>query len=223
MTAEADRIRTRRQAFAAPGSSLDKIVRLLAVGLPALVGVVAALMVITPLSPRGEVSFLLDRNKVDVAQDRLRVDNAMYRGQDDGGRPFSLVAGNAVQQSAAVPLVEMDDLTARILLSGGPAVLTAPTGTYDIADRMVGIPGSVQFTAADGYSMVARNVDVDLASRTLLGDGRVSGVIPAGSFSADSLRADLEARTITLQGNARLRMIPGRLQMPSLDMPRIAR
>ena len=217
MTAAADRIRDKRQAFAAPGSSLDRIVRLLAVGLPALVGVVAAMMLITPLSPRGEVSFLLDRNKVQVAQDRLRIDNAMYRGQDDRGRPFSLNAGEALQRKADVPLVEMEDLTARILLSGGPAAITAPQGTYDIDDRLVGIPGSVQFTAADGYSMVARNITVDLPARVMRGSGRVSGEIPAGTFSADSLRADLEARTITLAGNARLRMVPGRLRMPSIE------
>ena len=42
MTARADRIRNRRRAFAAPGSSLDRTVRWLAIGLPALVGVVVA-------------------------------------------------------------------------------------------------------------------------------------------------------------------------------------
>jgi lipopolysaccharide export system protein LptC len=83
---QADQIRDRRKAFALPGSTLDKTIKLLAVGLPALVGAVAAAMLIAPLSPRGEVSFLLDRNKVATAEDRLRVDEAMYRGRDDHGR-----------------------------------------------------------------------------------------------------------------------------------------
>ena len=215
MTAAADQKRNRRQAFATPGSALDRIVRFLALALPAAVGVIAAMMLITPLSPRGEVSFLLDRNKVAIANDRLRVDNAMYRGQDAQGRPFSLVAGSAVQESNAVPEVVLDDLTARIVLPEGPAVLTSQLGRYDIDAQSVGIPGIVQFTAADGYELGARNVTIDLPSRTITGDGRVSGVIPAGSFSADSMRADLVARTIVLSGNARLRMVPGRLRMPS--------
>jgi lipopolysaccharide export system protein LptC len=214
MTQAADRIRTRRQHFAAPGSSLDTIVRVLAVGLPALVGVVAAMMLITPLSPRGEISFLLDRNKVAIAEDRLRVDNAMYRGQDSHGRPFSLVAGEAVQQSNSVPIVEMEDMTARIVLSEGPAVLTAPRGTYDIDAEQVGIPGMVQFSAADGYQFVARNVTIDLPNRTLVGEGQVSGAIPAGTFSADAMHADLQQRVISLDGNARLQMVPGRLRLP---------
>src|SRR5687768_9715381 len=105
MTLEADIKRDRRRAFAAPGGSFDRVVRWLAVGLPALVGVVAALMIITPLSPRGEVSFILDRNKVEIAEDRLRVDNAVYRGEDNRGRPFSLSAGQAVQRTVTEPIV----------------------------------------------------------------------------------------------------------------------
>ena len=214
MTQQADLIRTRRQHFAAPGSSLDRIVRLLAIGLPALVGVIAAMMLIVPLGPRGEISFLLDRNKVAIAPDRLRVDNAMYRGQDKQGRPFSLVAGEAMQKSASVPVVELDRLTARILLAEGPAVLAATDGAYDIEKELVSIPGTVRFTAADGYEIAASNVQIDLENRRLQGSGRVNGAVPAGTFSADTISADLEARVLTLAGNARLRMTPGLLQMP---------
>lgn len=214
MTEKADRIRQRRRAFAAPGSSLDRAVRLLAIGLPALVGAVAAAMLIAPLSPRGEVSFLLDRNKVAIAEDRLRVDEAMYRGQDGRGRPFSLTAGEAVQASASVPVVRMRELVARLLLAEGPAVLTAPAGRYHIDEQQVDVDGVVRFDAADGYSMAARNVAIDLPGQSLVGSGRVEGAIPAGTFEADSIRADLNARTVTLDGNARLRMVPGRLRMP---------
>ena len=214
MTRQADQLRDRRREFAAPGGALDRIVRILAVGLPALVGVVAALMVVTPLGPRGEVSFLLDRNKVAIAEDRLRVDNAMYRGQDNRGRPFSLSAGEAVQRSASIPVVIMRDLAARLALPEGPAVLAADLGRYNFEQEEVAVDGLVQFRAADGYRMSARGVTVDLAEKTLFGSGAVEGAVPAGTFSADSISADLAARTIALQGNARLRMTPGRMEMP---------
>ena len=97
-TQEAQALRSRRQRFAAPGGRHDRLIGLLAKVLPMGVGVVAALMLITPLSPRGEISFLLDRNKVAVISERLRVDNALYRGQDNKGQPFSLTAGEAVQR-----------------------------------------------------------------------------------------------------------------------------
>ena len=214
MSAHADRVRNRRQGFAAPGGFHDRLIRFLKAALPMGIGVLAAFMIITPLAPRGEISFLLDRNKVALANDRLRVDDAMYRGNDDEGRPFSVTAGEAVQHRASEPIVRMQQLVARILLSGGPAQLSAGGGNYDIDSDRIAVDDAVRFTAADGYRLVARGVDVDLRNKTVVGRGRVDGAIPAGTFSADRIRADLEARTITLDGNARLRMVPGQLRMP---------
>lgn len=212
-TAEAKNLRSRRQHFAAPGGSHDALIGFLARALPMAVGVVAAFMIITPLSPRGEVSFLLDRNKVAMIDERLTVDNAMYRGRDDKGRPFSVAAGDAVQKSSAEGIVRMNDLVAQLLLPDGPARLSAESGQYDIESEVVSVDSSVVLTATDGYRMRASGVSVDLKRRLIRGDDGVEGEIPAGTFSAQSIRANLDARTLSLEGNARLRMIPGKLNM----------
>ena len=213
-TQEAKARRSERQHWAEPGGSHDRMVAFLSRALPMGVGVLAALMVITPLSPRGEVSFLLDRNKVAVINERLRVDNALYRGADNKNRPFSLTAGEAVQRSSAEGIVRMNDVVARLLLDEGPARLVAQGGQYSIDNEIVAVRGPLRLTAADGYRMVARGVSLDLANKQLVGSGGVDGAIPAGTFSADRLNADLSARTITLTGNARLRMEPGKPRMP---------
>ena len=213
-TQEAKERRSRRQRWAEPGGSHDRLVGFLAKALPMAVGVLAALMIITPLSPRGEISFLLDRNKVAVIDERLRIDNALYRGEDTAGRPFSLTAGEAVQRSSAEGIVRLDDLIARLLLPEGPARVMAGGGHYDLNDQIVSVDGTMRMIAADGYRMQARGVSVNLPEKTLVGAGGVEGAIPAGTFSANRLAADLAARTITLSGNARLRMVPGQLRMP---------
>ncbi|MGX7927425.1 LPS export ABC transporter periplasmic protein LptC [Tsuneonella sp. HG094] len=213
-TQEAKALRSARQHFAAPGGSHDKVVAFLARALPMGIGVIAALMVVTPLSPRGEVSFLLDRNKVQVIDERLRVDNAMYRGADAQGRPFSLTAGEAVQRSGAEGIVRLSNLVARILLPEGPASVTATSGQYDIRDEVMSVPDGVRVVASDGYRMTATGVSVDIPEKRMVGSGGVSGAIPAGTFSANRLEADLDARTVTLSGNARLNMVPGKLRMP---------
>jgi lipopolysaccharide export system protein LptC len=213
-TSEAKELRSQRQHFAAPGGSHDKLVRFLARALPMGVGVIAALMVITPLSPRGEVSFLLDRNKVAMIDQRLAVSNAMYRGQDDNGRPFSLTAGEAVQRSSSEGIVRMQDLMAQILLRDGPARISADSGAYDIEREVMSVDGQLRMSAADGYEFVASGVSVDLPSRRMTGEDGVEGAVPAGTFSADRIVADLDERRISLQGNARLLMQPGELRMP---------
>ena len=214
MSQQARAMRSKRQRLAQPGGAHDRLVRILAVALPAAIGVVLALMVLTPLTPRGEISFLLDRNKVAIAENRFAVSEALYRGEDDRGRPFSLKAGSAFQRVSTEPVVRLDDLTARILLNNGPASLEAPQGRFDFDQQLVDIDGMVRFRAADGYALSARNVAIDLTRRLIVGSGGVSGAVPAGTFSAASIRADLEDRTVTLQGNARLRMVPGQLRMP---------
>jgi lipopolysaccharide export system protein LptC len=213
-TSEARALRSRRQHFAAPGGAHDRLVGFLARALPMAVGVVAALMIISPLSPRGEVSFLLDRNKVALIDERLSVDNAMYRGRDDTGRPFSLMAGEAVQRSSIEGLVRMQDLVAQMVLVDGPARLSARGGVYDIDAETVAVDGPVRLTANDGYTMIASGVAVDLKAREMRGDQGVTGEVPAGTFSARSMRADLSARRLMLEGDARLTMTPGKLRKP---------
>ena len=214
MSQAAQIVRSRRQHFAAPGSSHDRLVRFLAVALPGAVGVIAAVMILAPLSPRGEISFLLDRNKVQVTQERIRVDDATYRGSDNKGRPFTVSAGTAVQTSASVPVVELKDLLARMQLTEGPAELSAPDGSYDFRAEQVHVNGPVRFLAADGYSLATSNVSIDLKTRRVTGAGGVSGAIPAGTFSAERIVADFGERSVTLDGRARLRMVPGKLRMP---------
>lgn len=213
-TSEAQALRSKRQHFAAPGGNHDRLVGFLARALPMGVGVLAALMIITPLSPRGEVSFLLDRTQVAVIDERLSVDNAMYRGRDDSGRPFSITAGEAVQRSSAEGKVRMDNLLAQLLLEDGPARLSAEGGVYDIEEEEVLVIGDLRVRTADGYSMTASGVAFDLDTRTMVGKGGVEGAIPAGTFAADRMRGDLDARRILLEGNAQLRMVPGELRMP---------
>ena len=214
MTQAADIMRGRRRAYAAPGGFHDRMIRLLATALPAAIGAVAAVMILAPLSPRGEISFLLDRNKVAIAPERIRVANATYRGRDSQGRAFTVNAGGAVQVSAGDPIVRMSNLAASLMMTEGPAQLTAPSAAYDFARDTMQVAGPVTFTTGDGYRLTASGVMIDLKNRRVAGSGGVSGSVPSGTFSANAIRADLVERSVSLDGNARLRMVPGRMRMP---------
>lgn len=214
MSEIADLDRDKRQHWAAPGGWHDRKVRLLAVLLPGALGMVAAAMMIGPLFTHGEISFLLDRNKVAVTNDRLRVADAMYRGEDRDGRPFTVTAGSAVQASAKEPVVRMERLSARILLSDGPAELLATRGAYNYQTEAVEATGPVSLTGANGYRISTQNVAIDLNAKRITGRGGVSGSIPSGTFSADRISADLEARAIYLDGHVRLLFQQHGFRMP---------
>ena len=213
MTVDAQTLRSQRQAFAAPGGAHDRLVRTLARLLPAGVGAIAAVMVLAPLSSHSEISFLLDRNKVAMTSERLRVNQALYRGSDNQGRPFMVSAGQAAQTSTIEPTVRMDNLVARIQTADGPAELSAVHGDYDIRTDRVTVPGAVNFRTSNGYHMITSGLSIDLKRRLAQGQGNVVGAIPAGSFSADRIEANLGDRNIALVGHAHLRMEPGKLRM----------
>ncbi len=212
MTITTEHIKSKRQQFASPGGRHDRNIRLLRVILPLGVGALGAVLALAPFTTSGELSFVLDKNSVDVAKERMRVTEALYRGEDSQGRPFSIKAGSAVQKSSREAIVELKDLSARILLGDGPAQIRAGAGRYDMDREDVMVPGAVQVESAGGYRLTTNNVTVDLKSRTLKSDAPVEGRTNIGSFRADNLQADMTKRTVTLDGNAKLRIVQNGLR-----------
>ncbi|MBK5264290.1 MAG: LPS export ABC transporter periplasmic protein LptC [Alphaproteobacteria bacterium] len=206
MSIQAERERGKRHVWAAPGSRHDRLIRPLKRLLPIAMGILTAFLATAPFTHTSEISFVLDKNKVEVARERMRVTEALYRGEDSKGQRFSLRAGSAVQKSSREPIVELNDMSARILLSDGPAFLNAQKGLYDMDRENVMVQGPVQFQSAGGYRLTTRDVGIDLKARTMLSQGRVDGRSPIGTFSGDQLKADLRDRTVTLVGHARLRI-----------------
>ena len=214
MSIAANLVRSKRQQFAAPNSKHDRNVKWLRLILPVGVGALASMLALAPFTMTGELSFVLDKNSVDVAKERMRVTEALYRGEDSQGRPFSLKAGSAVQKSSREAVVELNDLLARILLSDGPAQIRADQGRYDMDRENVRVPGPVLVEAAGGYRLATSNVTVDLKQRRLASEGTVEGRTNIGTFRADRLEADLAERTVSLSGNARLRIEQNGLRRP---------
>ncbi|MES2054623.1 MAG: LPS export ABC transporter periplasmic protein LptC [Pseudomonadota bacterium] len=210
MSEVAARVRSERQVWAAPGSSHDRVVAGSKILLPIGIGILAAFLVMAPLTTTAEVSFLLDKNKVEVAKERLRIQKAMYRGEDGKGQPFALTAGSAVQQSSREPIVQLRTLTAAISLPDGPATLMAGKGRYNMNTEQVAVDGPIRFKAANGYQLDTNDATVDLKTRKMQSDNAVTGTVPQGTFSANGMKADLETHVVTLDGNARLRIVPGR-------------
>ncbi len=198
-----------KQRWAVPGSAHDRLVRWFKIGLPSAVGVLIAVLALAPLDRRGDVSFILDKKKVDNAAERMRVESARYTGTDAQGRQFTMVAGSAVQRSSDTPLVELKDLLAELGLAQGPLRVAAANGQYNIDTQRVVITGPVRVAGPDGYRLATRDVTVDLKQKKLASAGPVTGEMRLGTFAAGQLRADLGNRTVTLDRGARLKIVQG--------------
>lgn len=210
MSEQALQERSARQIWARPGGSHDRVVKLLRVALPAGIGALVIFLMFAPLAnPNGDVSFVLAKDSVSMAKERLRVSAATYRGEDSKGRPFEIKAGSAVQKTSQDPVVKLNDLMARIQMEDGPATLSANAGRYDMNREVVHVDGPLVFQTSDGYRVEANDVAVGLKSRKLASGGAVQGQLPLGTFTAGRIQADLTQRTVTLDGRARLHIVQG--------------
>src|SRR3569623_1623104 len=150
------------------------------------------------------------KSMVEVAKARPRLQAATYRGEDGKGQPFIMTAGSAVQKSSSEPIVRLPDLAARLQMKDGPADVTAPRGAYDMKGQQVRIDGPVKVVSSGGYTLDTNDATLDLKTRHLRSASAVTGTVPQGQFSGNRRSADLDNHVVTLDGNARLRIVPRR-------------
>jgi lipopolysaccharide export system protein LptC len=208
VSSPAQQIRTARQHWARPGSGLDRIVWVARLALPIAAGVLGGYLFTAPMTMAGEVSFVLDKNKVEVARERMRLQAATYRGEDGKGAPFILQAGSAVQRTSADPVVVITTLNAQLQLKDGPAHVSAPGGRYLMNRDAVNLDGPIRVDAPNGYRMETQAATLDLKNKRLASPTPVTGTTPQGTFSGNQMSADLETHIVRLDGHARLRIVP---------------
>ena len=198
-----------KQRWAVPGSAHDRLVRFTKIALPSAVGALIAILALAPLDKRGDVSFILDKKKVETAQERMRVEQARYFGTDNKGQRFVMTANRALQRSSDVPLVDIQGMNAQLALDRGPLMIVANRGRYNLDTQKVAIDGPVRVAGPDGYRLATRDVLVDLKQRQLMSNGPVAGQMSLGQFQAGQLHANLNDRTVVLDGGARLKIVQG--------------
>ena len=198
-----------KQRWAEPGSGHDQIVRWSKIVLPSAVGVLLAILMLAPLDKKGDVSFILDKKKVQTAPESMRVESARYTGTDDKGQMFEMVANRAIQPSSNTPLVDIRGMSARLDQQRGPVLIAADRGRYNVDTQRVAIDGPVKVAGADGFRLNTSNVMVDLKQRQLASQGPAQGAMRLGQFKANRISADLDEHKVVLDGGVRLKIVQG--------------
>jgi lipopolysaccharide export system protein LptC len=198
-----------KQRWAQPGSGHDRLVRWAKILLPSAVGILLAILALAPLEKKGDVSFILDKKKVQSAPERMRVEAARYTGTDDKGQQFEMLANRAVQPSSDTPVVDIRGMRAQLNQAQGPVVIAANQGRYNIDTHRVAIDGPVKVAGNDGFKLSTSNVLVDLNQRRLASQGAAQGEMRLGQFQAGHISADLGDKIVVLDGGARLKIVQG--------------
>lgn len=209
MADETEQDRAKRPRWAEPGSGHDRLVRLTKIALPSAVGILIAILALAPLQKKGDVSFILDKKKVQSAPERMRVEAAHYTGTDEKGQQFVMTANRAIQPSSDTPIVDISGMFARLNQTKGPMLIAADKGRYNLDTQRVAIDGPVKVTGSDGFRLNTSNVVVDLSKQQLASQGPAEGGTSLGAFRADHISADLTNHRVVLEGGARLKIVQG--------------
>ena len=204
-----DQEATNKPRWAEPGSGHDQLVRLTKIALPSAVGILIAVLALAPLQKKGDVSFILDKKKVQSAPEAMRVEAAHYTGTDEKGQQFVMTANRAIQPSADTPIVDIRGMFAKLDQTKGPMLIAADKGRYNLDTQRVAIDGPVKVTGSDGFRLNTSNVVVDLSKQQLASQGPAEGGTSLGAFRADHISADLTNHRVVLEGGARLKIVQG--------------
>ena len=162
---------------------------------------------------KAPVSWLADLVGIPVAPDVLARDLHMagfeVASLEDGVIDFEITANRALQRSSDQPVVDIWGMLARFGLSQGPVTVAANEGRYNLDEQKVDVPGPVRVAGPEGESLLTQNVTVDLKQNLVTSKGGVSGRTELGQFQANRMQADLNGRTVVLDGGARLKIVQG--------------
>ena len=227
MSELAIRERTARQVWARPGGSHDWFVRGSKIVLPVGIGALLAYLLFAPLANTdGDVSFVLAKDTVALANERLRVTKALYRGEDSKGRPFQISAGSAVQKTSREPIIRVSNIAAQMQMEEGPATMSASNANYNMDSEVISVIGPVTFRTTDGYKLDMTNVAINMKTRTVSSASGVGGAVPQGNFSSGQMAANVKTRQVTMtggvQGNTPLGSFAGSQLSADLETRRVA-
>lgn len=190
------------------GGRYDQFVKVMRVALPAASVALLLAIVVWPLVSGQEMSFVLSKDRVEVSPERLRMEAPRYRGTDSQGRPFEISAASAVQQTSATPVVELNDVAARMELPNDAVQVNADHGSYNLEQEQLKVTGPLVLTTEGGYRLVTRDATVDLPAKIAYGSDGVEGNGPLGSFTAQRFRADIDKETVVFEGRTHMRITP---------------
>lgn len=195
-----------------PGSARDSLVSAAKWGFPIGSVLLFAVLLVLPVTRNREFSFLLSKDSAAHSGERMRIQEAEYRGETSRGEPFRVSAESGVQKTSAVPVVVLHGLTARIEQQQGPAVVTAPEGEFFLQKNLIVVNGPIVARSASGFSLDGERIEVDLNARRISTGQPVSGTLPMGEFRANAFTADIEGHEVSLTGGVNLRINPNRMK-----------
>lgn len=146
--------------------------------------------------------------------------NPKFLGRDDKGKPYSVVAKDAVRNAHHPEIVH---LTAPVLTltsdSGAPMRMTSRTGELDQTRRLLLLEGDVFAQDDNGDTFRTERTVIDTEAGSARGDSAVVGDGPLGHITASSYSISPHGEHVVFLGNVHSRVNMKSKAAPPAEKP----
>ena len=209
----ATRVAIKRPAWLDP--SYTRFVRLMKVVLPAAaLGLVVTLVMWPDEDSSGALPLAFSRIEADG--DGLRMVSPHYIGNDEEGRPFSIRAAWAIQDSFDPTRVDMNAPDFEMTNKDGTWFnLTAAQGVYLPKADTMHLSGGVHLFTDRGYEAQTDEIAIDLEAGTAVGPTPVQAQGPAGEIAAKRFEVLDQGNRLRFEGGVTLVLRPAAQDAPT--------
>jgi lipopolysaccharide export system protein LptC len=151
-------------------------------------------------------SFRLTMGSLDLnSLDTLAMSNAHFEGLDEEKRPFSVSAEKATQVDNSSDAIDLTALQADMTMKDGAWLsMTSDTGRLQRSKKLLDLTGQVNLFHDQGYELHTRDVHVNLADDSAVGNQPVAGQGPSGELTAEGLEVFDSGQRVVFLGKTHM-------------------
>ena len=194
----------RARAFAAAARHSTRVRFLRIALLGGAVGAVAVLLGIALFDPFGRLAGGVSIGGIGVDGTKVTMAHPKLAGFRKDGRPYLVIAQEAVQDALHPTLVELHGITADITMAeSGLAHMTAKSGLYDSANEHMDVSDDVQVKSQQ-YNAWLRSASIDFKSGLYVSKEPVTVLTSTGTtLSGDAMSAIDNGKELVIEGHVK--------------------
>lgn len=153
-------------------------------------------------TPSGERQAGTNVSGVPAEEEELTVSVSRFTGFDKNQQPFSVTAGNAVQDGGNSSRVRLIEVTAELKRKSGEEIsISSQRALYDSDTKTIDLEGNVIITSAQGFVAKMGKAQVKIDERRLRSEVAVEVVHPSGIIRSNGMEfIDDGARILFFNG-----------------------
>lgn len=147
--------------------------------------------------------------RLSVQDQDIRMLNPKFFGRDKSGRPFTVIAKDAIRDSVHSERVTLNEphMILQSLNGSPPTKVDSATGLYNETSHLLALDGEVRLDDGKGDVFLSEHALVNTDAGTVDGRSPVTGTGPLGQITASSYAVFDKGAHVAFYGNVKSHLV----------------